>query len=78
MVTAVNTDMIATGKLMDDLTGDLVPLVPRKDDESWEEKHKCEQIERKHNMLRQLQKTMDRLASSFEKANTELEELDAV
>ena len=34
MVTAVNTDMIATGKLMDDLTGDLVPLVPRKDDES--------------------------------------------
>ena len=77
MVTSVNNDMINTSKQIDDVLVELVPLVPRKDDESWEERHQRETIERKHKMLHQLQKTMNRLTSSFDKANADLEELDA-
>lgn len=77
IVTSVNNDMMATGKQIDEVTKDLVPLVPRKDNESWEEIHQRENVERRHKLLRQLQRTMDILSSSFERASADLDELDA-
>lgn len=77
MVTTVNKDTVATGNLIDSVRKDLVPLVKKKDNETLEERMNRESVERKHNMLNQLMKTMDRLSSSFDKANTALEELDA-
>jgi len=77
IVMLVNNNMIATGKQIDDTTKDLVPMVPRKDNESWEEKHQWDHVERRHKLLRQLQGTMDILSTSFEKASADLEELDA-
>ena len=74
---SVNNDMMATGKQIDEVTKNLVPLVPRKDNESWEEIHQQENLERRHKLLRQLQRTMDILSSSFERASADLDELDA-